>query len=48
LREVGAVFVLNLNEKVLEPMIDYIRNLLPRLRQFSKGLNDTALFADAP
>lgn len=29
-------------------MIDYIASLLPRIQQFSKGLNDTAIFADIP
>ncbi len=29
-------------------MLDYITSLLPRLQQFSKGLNDTAIFADVP
>lgn len=29
-------------------MIDYIATLLPRIQQFSKGLNDTAIFADVP
>lgn len=29
-------------------MLDYITSLLPRLQQFSKSLNDTAIFADVP
>lgn len=29
-------------------MIDYLTSLLPRLQQFSKSLNDTAIFADVP
>lgn len=29
-------------------MIDYVSSLLPRLQQFSKSLNDTAIFADIP
>ena len=29
-------------------MRDYLTSLLPRLQQFSKSLNDTAIFADVP
>lgn len=29
-------------------MIDYIKSLLPQLQQYSKNLNDTAIFADVP
>jgi len=29
-------------------MLEYITSLLPRLQQFSKSLNDTAIFADVP
>ena len=29
-------------------MIDYIKSLLPRLQQYSKSLNDTAIFAEVP
>jgi hypothetical protein len=28
--------------------MDYIASMLPRLRQYSKNLNDTALLADHP
>lgn len=29
-------------------MVEYVKTLLPRLQQFSKGLNDTAIFAEIP
>lgn len=29
-------------------MVDYIKSILPRLQQFSKSLNETAIFADVP
>lgn len=29
-------------------MLDYVASLLPRIQQYSKGLNDTAIFADIP
>lgn len=29
-------------------MLDYLSSLLPRLQQFSKSLNDTAIFCDVP
>lgn len=33
---------------LISNMIDYVASLLPRIQQYSKGLNDTAIFADIP